>query len=124
MKKYRVVFFALFCILYTSCRHFGSGNISITNSESSRYYTMKAHYDQKKTREVEEYMNERIASGSNMSFVNNRIDGLLMLDDHTKFWVKKYPGFIEIKIDKSQNTNEACQRIKSMCEGIKQIIEK
>ncbi|HMG68586.1 MAG TPA: hypothetical protein VK588_12900 [Chitinophagaceae bacterium] len=123
MKKFPVVFFALASIIFIACRHFGNGNLSISNSESGRYYSMKAHFDQKKTREVEEYMNDRIGSGY-MSFVNTRIDGLLALEDHTKIYVKKYPGFIEIKIDKSQNSNEACQRIKSMCEGIKNILAK
>ena len=39
--------------------------------------------------------------------------------DHTTFYIKKYAGFLEIKLNKEENSDEAYQRIKSMCEGIK-----
>jgi hypothetical protein len=73
---------------------------------------------------VDEYMDSRIGRTSNMSFVNSRIDGKLALDDHTTFYIKKYPGFIEIKLDKNENSEEAYHRIKAMCEGIKKVIAK
>jgi hypothetical protein len=73
---------------------------------------------------VEEYMDNRIGAGSSMSFKNTRIDGELTLDDHSTFYIKKYPGLVEIKLDKERNSDEAFQRIKSMCEGIKQVVTK
>ncbi len=85
---------------------------------------MKAHFSKIKTRDVEEYMNDRIGTRSSMSFLNTRIDGQLALDDHTTFYIKKYAGFLEIKLNKDENSDEAYQRIKSMCEGIKNIIVK
>ena len=39
--------------------------------------------------------------------------------DHTTFYIKKYAGFLEIKFDKDENSDEGYQRIKSMCDGIK-----
>ena len=59
-----------------------------------------------------------------MSFVNSRIDGTIALDDHTIFYIKKYPGFIEIELDKDKNSDVAYRRIKSMCEGIKRVLAK
>ena len=64
----------------------------------------------------------KLVSRSNMSFVNSRIDGKLALDDHTTFYIKKYPGYLQIKLDKDENSAEAYERIKSMCEGIKKVI--
>ncbi len=74
------------------------------------------------TRDVDEFMDDRIGRGSKMSFVNSRIDGVITLDDHTKFYIKKSPGVLEIKFDKDENTEEAYHTIKSMCQGIKKVL--
>jgi 6-phosphogluconolactonase/glucosamine-6-phosphate isomerase/deaminase len=85
---------------------------------------MLAHFSKSQTTNVDEYMDARIGRTSNMSFVNSRIDGKLALDDHTTFYIRKYPGFIEIKLDKDENSDDAYHRIKAMCEGIKKVISK
>ena len=104
--------------------HNDNGNINITLSESDQYYSMSARFSKSKTRNVEEYMDRRIGTRSNMSFVNSRINGKLALDDHKTFYIKKYPGLTKIKLDKDENSNEAYHRIKAMCEGIKKVINK
>ena len=124
MKKLPVLFYALVCITVISCMHNDNGNINITLSESDQYYSMSARFSKSKTRNVEEYMDRRIGTRSNMSFVNSRINGKLALDDHTTFYIRKYPGLIKIKLDKDENSNEAYHRIKAMCEGIKKVINK
>jgi hypothetical protein len=127
MKKLPALFvYAIACIIIGfSCIHRNdNGNVNFTVNESAHYYSMNADFSKSKTRAVEEYMDSRIGSRSKMSFVNSRIDGTLALDDHTTFYIKKYPGFIEIKLDKDQNSNDAYQRIKAMCEGIKKVIVK
>jgi hypothetical protein len=68
-------------------------------------------------------MDKTIGAGST-SFVNTRIDGQIALDDHTNFYIKKYSGFIMIKLNKRQNSYEAYQSVKSMCEGIKELLGK
>jgi hypothetical protein len=83
---------------------------------------MKAHFNKNKTRKVENYMDETIGDQSNMSFINTRIRGQLALDDHTTFYLKKYPGFLEIKFNKGENSYESYQKIKAMCQGIKEVI--
>ena len=123
MKKLQVLFYALACITVISCIHNDNGNINLTYRESDHYYSMNAHFSKSKTRAVEEYMDSRIGTISNMSFVNSRINGKLALDDHTTFYIKKYPGFIKLKLDKDENSNQAYQRIKAMCEGIKKVIK-
>ena len=57
-----------------------------------------------------------------MSFINSRIDGTLGFDDNTTFYIKKYPGYLEIKFDKNKNSSESYYRVKAMCEGIKKVV--
>ena len=83
---------------------------------------MLARFNTGKTNDVDEFMDYKIGNKSNMSFVHSRIDGKLALDDHTTFYIKKYPGYLQIKLDKDENSVEAYERIKSMCEGIKKVI--
>jgi len=109
-----------FCL---SCMHPGH-NVSIHISESQHYYKMLANFNSDKTTEVDEFMDRKIGRRSNMSFVHSRIDGKIALDDHTIFYIKKYPGYLQIKLDKGENSAEAYHRIKSMCEGIKKEITK
>ena len=122
MKKQTALFFAFVCFTLISCRH--HANTSISLRESDHYFSMKAYFSENRTRDVEEYMDDKIGERSNMSFVNTRIDGQLSLDDRTQFYMKKSPGHVEIKLDKNENSNKSYQRIKSMCEGIKEVIAK
>jgi len=83
---------------------------------------MNASFDPDETNKVEKYMNYKIGDASNMSFTNTRIDGQLSLDDHTTFYIKKFPGYLKIKLDKEKNSVESFYRIKEMCDGIKTVI--
>src|ERR1700712_1981480 len=97
MKKL-IPLFALACITIMSCHN--HNNLSITCTDSNGYYSMNANFSKSRTRAVERYLDSRIGALSNMSFVNTRIDGKIALDDHTTFYIKKYPGHIKIKFDK------------------------
>ena len=121
MKKLPVLFYALVCITITSCRH-NDHDINITLSESGHYYSMKAYFSRNQTRDVERYMDSRIGRRSNMSFVNSQMDGMIALDDHTTFYIKKSPGLLKIKLDKNENSEEAYRRIRLICEGIKKVL--
>ncbi len=90
MKKLTSLFFALACIPVISCMHDDNGNINIAISESDHYYSMKARFSTGKTRDVEEYLNNRIGTGSKITFANSSINGKLALDDNTTIYLKKY----------------------------------
>ncbi len=85
---------------------------------------MKADFSKRKTRDVEKYMNRRIGTRSNISFANTYSNATFTLDDNTSFYMKKYPGHLEIKLDKDENTNESYHRIRSICEGLKKELAK
>jgi hypothetical protein len=122
MKKFSVIFLcALIWLCTPSCIHEGS-RTSITISDADDSYYMSAQFSKSKTRDIEQYMDDRIGRNSRLSFVNTRIDGTITLDDHTTFYLKKSPGAVEIKLDKSKNSNESYHTIKSMCEEMKTLL--
>lgn len=113
--------FVLVCCLVMSCRH--RGDVDIEYRESERYYSMDAWFHEYQTRNVEEYIDEKIGRQSDLSFVNTRIDGSVALDNHVTFLMKKSPGHIWIELDKRKNSVRSYREIKSMCEGIKQVLK-
>ena len=125
MRKLPIILLAcfIFLTLFTGCDYYGDNhNINISYKETGQYYSMKAHFNRNKMRDVEEYMDSKIGRKSNMSFTNAQIDGKLTLDDHTTFYIKKSPGRLDIKLDKDENSDDSYQEIKSMCQGIKKVI--
>jgi len=119
----KIIFGVLLALALTatiSCRH----HVDVTYNETDDHYTMKANFDERKTRAVEKYLDDRVGSQSNMSFTNTRIDGQLELDDHTTFYIKKRAGFLKIDFDKRKNSYAAYEKIKSMCQGILEIINR
>ncbi len=121
MKKLRPLFFALTCITVISCQP-NDDNTSIAYRNTDRYYSMDARFSKSRTREVEEYMDRKIGRRSKISFVKTQLDGDIALDDQSKFYIRKSPGILRIKLDKHKNSEEAYYAIKSMCEGIKLVV--
>ena len=123
MKKLFFMFCVLvICTTIISCR-FPGKNTSISYSEHGHYYEMKARFSKSKTVQVERYMDNQLPSGD-MSFRNTSIDGNVTLDDRSTFYIKKSPGFLFIKLDKDKNSDEAYFKIRSMCEGIKEVVKR
>jgi len=123
MKKL-AIFFWVFVLLpaltIISCG-FPDGSISIKHSQHSHYYEMTAKFSPDKTDEVDKYLNKELPSG-NMSFVNTEMDGEITLDDKTTFYIKKSPGYLHIKFDKEKNSVEAFSKVKSILEGINEVV--
>ena len=117
---------ALFCAsFFISCTDFGNDHdTSFSYHDSPHYYSRKARFDRNKTRDVEQFMDRAIGSDSRMSFVNTKIDGRIALDDRTILYIKKYPGRLYIKLDKDENSYDAYQKIKSMCQQLKDVVIK
>jgi hypothetical protein len=123
MKKFipLIALLALACITFMSClRH--DNDISITYNDEDEHYSMKASFSKRKVKAVERYMDRMLGDVTDMSFINSRINGKIALDDHTLFYIKKYPGHIKIRLNKYENTEEAYERIRAMCEGMKDVL--
>ena len=121
MKNIATLFCLLsLCIAIISCG-FPGGSINIKHSEYSHYYEMTAEFNPDRTGAVERWLNKELATGD-MSFANTEIDGDITLDNNSTFYMKKSPGFLHIKLDKEKNSAAIYQKIRSACEGIKDVV--
>ena len=121
MKQPGNLFYALLCSLLVSCGYHDN-KTSISFRDKDQFYSMNAHFSKNRTRAVERYMNEKLGRQNGFSFTNTESDADFTLDDGTRFHLRKYPGHVAIKLDKSRNSDEAYHNIKSMCEGMKEVI--
>lgn len=120
MKKQTRLFFVLACLVVTGCGH--RGNTNITFNESGPYFSMIASFHKSKTEEVEKYMDQELRSLTGKSFRNTNFDADLSFDNRLNFYIKKYDGFLKIKMNRHENSRESYQKVRAMCEGIKKIL--
>ncbi|MDO9374784.1 MAG: hypothetical protein V4725_02035 [Bacteroidota bacterium] len=123
MKKLLPVIFALLGVAFTSCRH-NHDNLEISYHDADHEYKMEANFGRQKMREVEYYLNRKLGTKNKVSFAGTHTDAMFTLDDQTQFYLRKSPGYVEIKLDKDENSKAAYKRIKSMCEGMKLVLTK
>lgn len=121
MKKIIILLFVLLAVITITSCGFPDGSISIKQSQYSHYYEMTAKFNPEKTTEVDKYIDKELSSGD-MSFINTRMDGDITLDNKATFYIKKSPGYLHIKSDKEKNSDEAFVKIKSVCEGINEVV--
>ena len=100
---------------------FPDGGISIKHSQYDHYYEMTAKFNPDKTDKVDRYLDKELPVG-NMSFVNTEMDADITLDDKTTFYVKKSAGYLHIKFDKEKNSDVALSKVRSVCEGINEVV--
>jgi len=121
MKKPAIFFFALSIgIAIISCG-FPDGSISIKHSEYDHYYEMTAKFNPDRTASLERWLDKELATGD-VSFTNTQIDGNITLDSQATFYMKKSPGFLNIKLDKEKNSEAIYRKIRSVCEQINEVV--
>lgn len=104
----------------SSCFHHGN-DVCITISDDEDEYEMDASYNKRKTHAVKVYLNDHLLSRS-VAFRNSD-DEEIILDDDTKFSLSSYPGRLHIKIDKTENPEEGYEKIRVVCEDLKEILD-
>ena len=125
MKKVFILIAAgvFFINIFSSCFRYHSNDVSISIQEDEEQYRLSAHFEDRKTRAVQNFIKEYTASTVNFkSKGNNYVDATVTLDDNTKFYIKSYEGRLKIKFDKEQNSEESYEKIKEMCEGVKELL--
>jgi hypothetical protein len=105
-----------------SCFHHHNHDISISVSDDEDEYEMEADYKRSQTRAVQVYLNDHLLSGNMKLTRNDDIEKEITLDDKTTFYINSNPGSLHIKIDKTENTEEQCERVRQACEDLKQIL--
>jgi hypothetical protein len=104
----------------SSCFHHGN-DLCIKISDDDDEFEMDASYSKRKTHAVEVYIDEHLLNES-VSIRNKRGDEII-LDDDTKFNLRSYPGRLSIKFDKTENPEEAYEKIREVCEDLKEILD-
>ena len=121
MKNSAIIFCALsLCIATISCG-IPNGSISIKHSQYSHYYEMTAKFNPDRTAAVERWLDKELSTGD-VSFTNTEIDGNITLDNQATFYIKKSPGFLNIKLDKEKNSEAVYQQIRAVCEEINEVV--
>jgi len=121
MKNSAIFLWALsLCIAIISCG-FPNGSISIKHSEYDHYYEMTAKFNPDRTAAVERWLGKEFTAGD-VSFTNTEIDGNITLDNQATFYMKKSPGFLNIKLDKEKNSDAIYRKIRTACEGINDVV--
>lgn len=116
-----IALIALACITFMSCRHHDR-DVSISYYDGDRSYSMNAYFSQRKIRKVERYLERMLGDDGNRSFAHSRINGRVRFDDDGIIYIKKYPGHIKIKLNKYENSEATYERVREMCEGLKDVI--
>lgn len=109
---------ALTICLSISCIHIHRHEVKLTLSENEDRYSITAHFPDSKTSRIDHYLSEHLNWGG-ASFHNTEMDADLTMEDGTRLYMKKYPGFLHIVFDKDQNSRAAYRRIKSLGEGLR-----
>jgi len=123
MKKRNLLYAGLILsvvIVLSSCFHHHDISISVNDDED--VYRMRASYDEDKTRAVQRIINAHLHPHQSLSVVHGYVDTDVTLDDGTSFHIKSKPGNLKIKFDKTENSEESCERMKEMCEEIKSVL--
>jgi hypothetical protein len=110
----------IFLVVLSSCFH--NHNISISISDDEDEYEMDASYRKNQTYKVRAYLNEHLLNKSSVSFKSKSMDEEITLDDNTTFYINSYPGELRIKIDKTENSDESFEKIRQVCEDLKDIL--
>ena len=124
MKKYALSIVLGLMILagLSSCFHFNDHDISISISDDDDEYEMDADYKRNQTHAVQVYLNDHLLNGEIKLKRNGYVDREITLDDKTTFHINSNPGSLNIRIDKTENSEESCERIRVACEDLKEIL--
>jgi len=123
-KALSVVLGLMILATMPSCFHFNDHDISISVSEDEDEYEMDADYKRSQTHAVQVYLNDHLLNGEIKLRRNDHVDREITLDDNTTFYINAEPGSINIKIDKTKNSEAQCEKIRIACEDLKEILAK
>jgi hypothetical protein len=122
MKKYFITaasgLILLLCL--SSCFHHHNFSISVSDDEDE--YKMDALYNKNRSHFVQVYLDDHLMNSSTVSFKDRDYDDEINLDNDTKIYINSHPGRLKIKINKRNNSKEACDEIKQVCEDLKDIL--
>jgi hypothetical protein len=103
--------------LYIAYKIGSNNNISIEVNDTDDLYRVEASFKIKQTRKLLSYIDAQLSSSK--QFRNNHLNKELLLEDHTKLYIRTQPGRLQISINKNENSIASIERIRNLTEGIK-----
>ena len=97
-------------------------DIAIAVNDDNDKYKFSESFPEGKTYAVEQYVNSSIAPNGLFKSEHDYFDVTTTLKDQTEFYIKGSSGKLKIEIDKRRNSIASVYRIRSMCDGIKNIL--
>jgi hypothetical protein len=127
MKKGFILIAAVVLLtgMFSSCYNYSDYNdddVAISIKENENEYKLSARFDKNKTWVVQNYIENYTENSGLFKSDNNEVEGTVTLDDNTTVYIKSKKGRLKIKLDKEENSEESYERIKDMCEGIKELL--
>ena len=122
MKKNKLSIVLGLVILAAMSSCFHNHNISISISDDEDEYEMEADYSRSQAHAVRVYLNDHLLNDEIKLKRNEHVDKEITLDDKTTFYINSNPGSLHIKIDKTENSEASCERIRVACEDLKEIL--
>jgi hypothetical protein len=126
MKKLSLMIVAAFLIFasyYGAAANFNPTRTTIVIKESSDTYQLTASYDKVRTERVKRYINNCLKPEMVVT-TSDDMDQDITLHDHTRFHISFSPGDLFIKININSNSRASVQRIRTLCRGLNDVINK
>ncbi|WP_199138737.1 hypothetical protein [Pedobacter sp. ASV12] len=114
---------ALVAVLASGCKfggHADSQSISIRNTNEG--YNFQASYPERKSKYVVDYV-ERTLKDDRIFDAAEKKDAEIVLGDGSRFYLKAYPGYVEIDFKKNKNSFTSYQKLKELCAGVKDTLK-
>jgi thiamine biosynthesis lipoprotein ApbE len=113
--------FLISIIFFISCFR-NKKNTSVSFKENENKFEMNAVYKASRTERVDNYIQNKMKAITAFKNVDNNSNITLIEDAGAKFYVQSAKGNLHIKLNKNENSEQSYNRVKEMCEEIKEII--
>jgi phosphate-selective porin len=108
--------------MFSSCYNYNDDDVAISIKENDNEYKLSARFKRNKTRAIQNYIENYTENSGLFKSDNDEVEGTVTLDDNTTVYIKSKKGQLKIKLDKEENSQESYERVKDMCEGIKDLL--
>ena len=114
MKKLLLIF--TFCFMM--CQSGTSTKVRLTDDLK---YEFTARYPKSDTGKIQTLLSDELKDGE-MSYINNDLDGDLVLNSGMHFYIKSKPGMLKIVFDRTKNSDENFDKIQEIGKKIQRVL--
>jgi hypothetical protein len=122
MKKILFLFILPF-LFFVSCKQRDSSTtrsdgMTVRVTETDHQFRFKAKFRKSKTEMIQHYISTKL--GNQNLFSDFKCNQEVLLADETKFYLNARLGYVEISLDKDENTEQSLEKLKRIGNSIKE----